>query len=381
MASENWRRQVGEKMLPLESGDVQCLYAADGRRVKISGKIHCNFNINGLTIPFTVLIVPNLSQKLIIGQDMLQFTRANIDYSTNTVSFYDDLVQLNILNDFKTARNIVRISKTCRIPARSEAIIQAFSSNNEYRGRYANKCYIMEALPTQVTKPYLLARTITVPRHSQVLCRIINPTDTSIRFYRRQPIAQLHEINEQDIMDLPEDFTDLDLHAPVVNHLSEAPPLQTEPQNVQQGSKQTTTASTPTTQPVQTKLQQLGITINNENLTADENQKLRDLLEKNADIFATSMADLPGMIGYQHHIDTGDCPPIRRRAYSANPTLQREMARQVTEMLNHGLIEESTAPWNSPAFLVKKKTGELRFVVDYRQLNKVVKPTFYPCLQ
>ena len=247
---------------------------------------------------------------------------------------------------------------------------------------------IVEGMPLSATswklyqhsgaKPYLLARTITVPRHSQVLCRIINPTDTSIRFYRRQPIAQLHEINEQDIIDLPEDFTDLDLHAPVVNHLSEAPPLQTEQQNVQQGSEQTTTASTPTPQPAQTKLQQLGITINNENLTAEENQKLRDLLEKNADIFATSMADLPGMIGFEHHIDTGDCPPIRRRAYSANPTLQREMTRQVTEMLNHGLIEESTAPWNSPAFLVKKKTGELRFVVDYRQLNKVVKPTFYP---
>jgi len=85
VASENWRRQVGEKLIPLDAGEVRCLYAADGRRVQISGKIQCNFNISGLTIPFTVLIVPNLTQKLIIGQDMLQFTKANIDYSKNTV--------------------------------------------------------------------------------------------------------------------------------------------------------------------------------------------------------------------------------------------------------------------------------------------------------
>ena len=259
---------------------------------------------------------------------MLQFTRANIDYANNTVSFYDDLIQSNILNNLRTSRNIVRVAQTCRIPANSEAVIQGFSSHNDFHGRHVAQCYMMEAIPTQLAKPYLLARTLTVPRHSQVLCRIINPTDTSIRFYRGQPIAQLHKINEQDVIALPEDFTDFDLHAPGVSHLSAAPPLQKEQQNVQHTSTPNITDTAQTSRPAQTKLQKLGITINNENLTESENQRLRDFLEKNADIFATSMADLPGMVGFQWDIDTGDCPPIRRRAYSANPTLQREMDRQ-----------------------------------------------------
>ena len=293
VGSEQWRQQVGEKLQNLDPGELKYLFAADGRRVEISGKIHCNFNINGLTIPFPVLIVPHLTQKVIIGQDMLQFTRANIDYANNTVSFYDDLIQSNILNNLRTSRNIVRVAQTCRIPANSEAVIQGFSSHNDFHGRHVAQCYMMEAIPTQLAKPYLLARTLTVPRHSQVLCRIINPTDTSIRFYRGQPIAQLHKINEQDVIALPEDFTDFDLHAPGVSHLSAAPPLQKEQQNVQHTSAQNITDTAQTSTPAQTKLQQLGITINNENLTESENQRLRDFLEKNADIFATSMADLP----------------------------------------------------------------------------------------
>lgn len=166
MASEHWRRQIGAELLQLEQEEQRFLFAADGRRVEIIGKIQCDFNINGLVVPYTALIVPNLTQKLIIGQDMLKHTKANIDYATNTVSFYDDMIRLNVLNSFHEAKNIVRVARTCRIPANSEAIIQGFSSNNDFRSRHVTECYMMEAIPTQMSKPYLLARTITAPHGS-----------------------------------------------------------------------------------------------------------------------------------------------------------------------------------------------------------------------
>jgi len=54
------------------------------------------------------------------------------------------------------------------------------------------------------------------------------------------------------------------------------------------------------------------------------------------------------------------------------------MQKQVDDMLKSGIIEESDSPWSSPALLVKKSSGEFRFVTDFRQVNKLTKPVFWP---
>ena len=110
VGSEQWRRQIEADLIQLEPEEQRFLFAADGRKVEILGKIQCDFNINGLIVPFTALIVGNLTQKLIIGQDLLRFTKANIDYASNTVSFYDDMIRLNVLNSFHDTKNIVRVA-------------------------------------------------------------------------------------------------------------------------------------------------------------------------------------------------------------------------------------------------------------------------------
>ena len=46
----------------------------------------------------------------------------------------------------------------------------------------------------------------------------------------------------------------------------------------------------------------------------------------------------------------------------------------VQEQLDILHIEELTGPWNSPVFVVKKKSGKWRILTDLRAVNKVVQP-------
>jgi hypothetical protein len=46
---------------------------------------------------------------------------------------------------------------------------------------------------------------------------------------------------------------------------------------------------------------------------------------------------------------------------------------KIAKMLRQGLIYPSFSPWTAPGVLVKKKSGEYWFYVDYRRLNVVTK--------
>lgn len=43
----------------------------------------------------------------------------------------------------------------------------------------------------------------------------------------------------------------------------------------------------------------------------------------------------------------------------------------VKEQLNQGHIEPSTSPWNTPVFVIKKKSGKWKLFHDLRKINTV----------
>jgi len=114
-------------------------------------------------------------------------------------------------------------------------------------------------------------------------------------------------------------------------------------------------------------------------LSREQFEKLTNLIFRNFDLFATGMKDFVGTDVLYHSIDTGDANPVRKRAYRQSPEMMREMQRQVKEMLDAGIVQESESPWSSPCLLIKKSgVNEYRFVNYLRGINKLTKLIYWP---
>ncbi|KAK7877977.1 hypothetical protein WMY93_031357, partial [Mugilogobius chulae] len=120
------------------------------------------------------------------------------------------------------------------------------------------------------------------------------------------------------------------------------------------------------------------VTLTDTPASALQIQQLNALLVEYVDIFSTTKAVTGKCTLVKHHINTGDHPPLRQRAYRASPDKREEIDRQVAALLADGVIEESCSPWASPVVLVKKKNGEWRFCIDYRRLNSVTVRDSHP---
>lgn len=99
--------------------------------------------------------------------------------------------------------------------------------------------------------------------------------------------------------------------------------------------------------------------------------RLRPVLEKYTRVFHMPKG-LPPSRGHEHAIILKEgTDPVSFRLYRYPQTQKDEIETLIRDMLQAGIIRESTSPFSSPVLLVKKKDGSWRFCVDYRALNKV----------
>ncbi|MCP3663191.1 MAG: RNA-directed DNA polymerase [Gammaproteobacteria bacterium] len=71
----------------------------------------------------------------------------------------------------------------------------------------------------------------------------------------------------------------------------------------------------------------------------------------------------------QHHIDTGESRPTNSRPYRIPQAQQHIVKQHIDKMLERDIIQPSVSNYSAPIVIVKKKSGEDRFCVDYRRLN------------
>ena len=98
------------------------------------------------------------------------------------------------------------------------------------------------------------------------------------------------------------------------------------------------------------------------------------VVEEYENLFHTT----PGVTEAAYHFIPTTGNPVRIPPRRFPTHYREEVERQIHTMLEQGIIKESSSPWMVPAVFVKKKSGEIRICVDYRELNKMTEKDAYP---
>lgn len=119
-----------------------------------------------------------------------------------------------------------------------------------------------------------------------------------------------------------------------------------------------------------------------ENLNSEEIRELTKLIRNFKNVFHIEGENLTAAVKYRHRIPTINEIPIYSRTYRFPEIHKDEVERQITEMLESGIITKSCSPYNAPIWVVPKKMDnsgkeKWRVVVDYR-LNDVTIEDKFP---
>ncbi|KAL8092988.1 hypothetical protein AgCh_035026 [Apium graveolens] len=112
-----------------------------------------------------------------------------------------------------------------------------------------------------------------------------------------------------------------------------------------------------------------------------ENPSIEDIpiVNKFPDVFPEELPGLPPAQQIELEINLAPGTELVLKApYRMAPTKMKELASQLQELLDKGVIRPSTSPRGAPVLFVKKKDGSIRLCIDYRELNKMKIKNRYP---
>ncbi len=114
-----------------------------------------------------------------------------------------------------------------------------------------------------------------------------------------------------------------------------------------------------------------------------EKKHLFEAIREHKEILLNPGQKLTTVKGVSHRIRTIDNDPIYTRSYRYPHQFKGDVAEQIQEMLDQGIIQDSKSPYNAPIWVVPKKKDasgikKVRLVIDFRKLNEKTISDKYP---
>ena len=100
------------------------------------------------------------------------------------------------------------------------------------------------------------------------------------------------------------------------------------------------------------------------------------LLYRARDIMAENITQVPEARVPHHTIPLKDSKPAICKRFCYDPGKEQKLESLCDDLLDAGIIKESTSLWNSPVFLTTESDRSSRFLVDFRAVNAKTEPLF-----
>lgn len=109
-------------------------------------------------------------------------------------------------------------------------------------------------------------------------------------------------------------------------------------------------------------------------LSPEKREQLLKLISRYSDVFAWSYKEMPGLDPdlVSHYLDVfPNSKPIKQAARKYHPDLEEKIKEEIEKLQQAGFIRPIQYPtWLANIVPVKKKNGQIRVCVDFRDLNK-----------
>jgi len=326
------------------------LKTANGESINVLGNINFYLNIGKEKFAVKANVVKKLSEELILGSNFLTHTKNNgsINFGTKCVTLrgkqytfsninlgnkeYQELQDnLNIGHNEYQVNLIVRAATSSTIPAMSEKLVPA----TVYIEKPISNSYLIE--PTSFHENLTVAKSMFDANIQLIPVCIANVSNNDITVRSRQVLATaepVYAIANKSIIE----SKSLDKHfLETINKLT-----------------------------------------NDAQIPETDKGKLKTVLLAHRNAFALDNEPLGVTTLVKHEINTGNAKPIAKPPFRTPIANRKLMQQEIEKMLNEGVISPSKSPWAAPMFLVKKKDGSWRPVIDYRGLNAVTTNDIYP---
>jgi hypothetical protein len=310
--------------------EVKCV---DGSTIETHGIVEAKIRLGSKSITHSFQLVNkqvDIPCDGILGRDFFQRTGAKICYETRTVTLYGEKYEL-IGRAGQLEKRQIKVAQIT-LPPRSESIVRLPVAPGSPQIGITEKRELQEGI--------FLAATLTSVVDGYALTSVLNTNEVETKV--QEPVVELDELEPEWEKCSGAEFESQDRERDILSQLRL------------------------------------------EHLNPEERKLLIEACSDFADIFYLPGDKLSSTGAAQHSISIEPgTEPINTRPYRLPEAQKEEVKKQVQKLLQEGIIEESSSPWNSPILVVPKKTGvsgqqKFRLVVDYRKLNAKTVGNAYP---
>ena len=114
-------------------------------------------------------------------------------------------------------------------------------------------------------------------------------------------------------------------------------------------------------------------------VTDEQLEAIKDVLDRNQDVFSKHKADIGCCNFVEHEIEVEEAAvPHREGARRMTANKADACRKEIETLLEYDMIEHSKSPWACGVVTAKKEEDQRRFCCDFRYLNSVTVKDAYP---